>query len=45
MTKKELHEYLVKNIGINYRKYSECVEYYLKILNYRNKYKPVDISV
>ena len=45
MTEKEIHDYLIKMIGVNYHNYPKCVEYYLKILNYRNKYKPVDISV
>ena len=44
MTDKEIHDYLVKMIGVNYHNYSKCVEFYLKLLNYR-KHKSVDIRV
>ena len=44
MTDKEIHDYLVKMIGVNYHNYPKCVEFYIKLLNYR-KHKSVDIRV
>jgi len=44
MTEKEIHEYLVKMIGPNYHNYPKCVEYYLKLLKYR-QHRSVDIRV
>ena len=44
MSDEEIHEYLIKIIGVNYYNYPKCVEYYLKLLNYR-QHRSVDISV
>ena len=44
MSDEEIHEYLIKMIGVNYHNYPKCVEYYLKLLNYR-QHRLVDISV
>ena len=39
MTDKEIHDYLVKMIGVNYHNYPKCVEYNIKVMKYLNKRK------